>query len=52
MELAQHFFDMIPILEHIIRIDEDVVEVYYYTNIEKIQKDIVYELLKGWKSVS
>ena len=43
---------MIPILEHIIRIDEDVVEVYYYTNIEKIQKDIVYELLKGWRSVS
>jgi len=38
---------MIPILGHIIRIDEDVVKIYYYTNIEKIQEDIVYKLLKG-----
>jgi len=43
---------MIPILGHIIRMDEDVVKIYYYTNIEKIQEDIVYKLLKGCRSVS
>ena len=34
---------------NIIQINKDVVKVYYYTNIEKVRKYIVYKLLEGFR---
>ena len=38
---------MFSILEHVVWIDQDIVKVYNYADVEKIQEDVVYELLKG-----
>ena len=46
---AQHFFNVIFILRHIIWVDENVVEIHNYTNIEKVWKDIIYELLEVFR---
>ena len=32
----QHFFNIVPILEHIIQINKNIIKIYYYTNIEEI----------------
>ena len=42
---------MIFMLRHIIQINKDVVKVYYYTNVEEVWENIVYELLKCCRSI-
>ena len=39
-------------LGHVIQIDEDIIEIYYYANIKEIQEDIIHELLKSYRSIS
>ena len=40
------------ILRHIIQIDKNIVKIHHYADIEEIWKDIIYELLEGYKSIS
>ena len=39
------------VLGHVIRVYEDIVEVYYYTNIQHVTKDVIHELLKSGGSI-
>ena len=48
----QHFLDMILMFGHVIQVNKNVVKVNYYTDVRKIGEDIVYELLKGYRSIS
>ena len=43
---------MVLVLGYVIWIDENILEVHYYTYIEEVRKDIVYKLLKSYKSIS
>ena len=39
-------------LRHVIKIDEDIIKVNYYTDIEKVWKNLIYKLLKDYKDIS
>ena len=39
-------------LEHIIQIDKDIIEINYYTDVEKIWKNVIYELLEDCRGIS
>ena len=51
LESIQYFFDMF-LLAHVVQINQDIIEVYNYTSIKKIWKDIIYELLEDCCNVS
>jgi len=51
-ESFQHFFDVAPVLHDIIRVDQDVVQVDYYTHIKEVREYVVHEALEGSWSVS
>ena len=39
------------VLGHVVRVYEDIVEVYNYTNIQHITEDVIHKSLKGGGSV-
>ena len=48
----QYLFDMTPVLHDIIRVDQDVIQVDYYTHIQEVREHIVHEALEGSWSIS
>jgi len=52
MKLFQHFFDMVPVLCNIIRVDQNVIQVDYYTYIKEVGEHVVHEALEGSYSIS
>jgi len=48
-ESFQYFFDMAPVLRDIIRVDQDVTQVDYYTHIKEVREYVIHEALKGCK---
>ena len=46
-ELVEDFFDVLFVLGHVVRVDEDVIEVDNDTDIEKVAEDVVHETLEG-----
>jgi len=51
-ESFQDFFDMAPVLCDIIGIDQDVVQVDYYTHIKQVREHVVHKALEGSWSIS
>ena len=37
---------------HIIQVDEYIIQIYHNTNIQNIRKNVIYESLKSYKSIS
>ena len=52
MKSIQYFLDVILIFGHVIQVNENVVIIKYYIDVWKIEEDIVYELLEGYRSIS
>jgi hypothetical protein len=50
-ESAEDFFDMLFVLGHIVRVDQDVIEVDNDTDVEEVAKDVIHELLKGRRGI-
>jgi len=44
--LFQNLFNMALVLHNIIRVDQDVVQVDYYTHIKEVWEYVVYETLE------
>ena len=38
-------------ISHIVRIDQNIIKINYYTNIEKVGKDIIYKTLEDSRSI-
>jgi len=34
-------------VSHIIEIDQDIIKIYYYTDIKKVEKDVIHKVLIG-----
>ena len=47
LESLKDFLDVNLVLGHVIRIYEDIIEVYYYTNIQHVAEDVIHESLKS-----
>jgi len=47
VETLEYFFHMPVMLRHVIQVDEYIIQIDHDTDIQKIGKNIVYELLKG-----
>ena len=52
LEASEYFLDMASVFFFGVGVDEYVVEVYQYTNIEQVAKDIIHEALESSKCVS
>ena len=53
LEVSEHFSDMASVFFLRVRVDENVVEVHQYTNIEEVAEDVIHEVLEssGWVGV-
>ena len=50
-ESPKDFLDVSLVLGHVVRVYEDIVEVYNYTNIQHIAEDVIHKSLKGGGSI-
>ena len=50
-EILEYFLNMPVMFRHIIQVDEDINQIYYDTDIQKVREKIVHKLLKGCKSI-
>ena len=46
-EALENFLDMVSVFFLGVGVDEDVIEVHQYTNIEQVTKDIIHEALES-----
>ena len=46
-EACENFLDMVLVFFLRVGVDEDVVEVHQYTNIEQVAKDVIHEVLES-----
>ena len=46
-EALENFLDMVLVFFLRVGVDEDVVEVHQYTNIEQVAKDVIHEVLES-----
>ena len=51
MEMLEYFLNMLVMFEHVIWVDEYIIQIDNDTDIQQIRKNVVYELLKGYKSI-
>jgi len=49
--MLEYFFYMLVILRHVIRVDEYIIQIYHDTDIQQVGENVIYELLKGHKSI-
>jgi hypothetical protein len=50
-ESVEDFFDMLFVLGHIIRVDQDVIKVDNDTDVEEVAEDVVHEVLEGHRGI-
>ena len=50
-EASENFLDMASVFFLRVRVDENVVEVHQYTNIEQVAKDVIHEALESGRCV-
>lgn len=43
---------MLSMISHITRIDQNIIEIDYHTNIEKVRKNVVHKVLEDNRSIS
>ena len=51
LESPKDFLDLNLVLGHVIRVDEDVIKIYNYTNIQHVTEDVIHKVLKGGGSI-
>jgi len=51
IETLEYFFHMPVMLEHVIRVDEYIIQIDHNTDIQKIRENVVHELLEGHRSI-
>ena len=49
--MLEYFLYMLMMLRHIIQVDEYIIQIDNDTDIQKIRENIVYESLKGRRSI-
>jgi hypothetical protein len=53
LESVEDFFDVLFVLGHVVRVDQDIIEVDNDTDIEEVTEDVVHEMLIGsWHRIS
>jgi len=43
---------MLTMFEHVVEVNEYIIQIDHNTNIQKIGKEVIYELLEGYRSIS
>ena len=51
MEILEYFFNMPVIFGHVVQVDKYIIQIDHNTDIQKIGKKVVHELLKGCKGI-
>jgi len=51
VKVFEYFFGMLAVYKHVIRINEYIIQIGYNTDIQKIRKNIIHELLKDHRSI-
>ena len=51
LEASENFLDMVLVCFLRVQVDEYVVEVYQYTNIEQVTEDVIHEALESGRCV-
>jgi len=51
VKIFKYFLNMLAMFGHVIRVDEYIIQIDHNTNIQKIRKEVVHELLKGYRSI-
>ena len=51
-EMLEHFFYILVMFGHAIRVDEYIIQIDYNINIQKVRENVIHELLKGYGSIS
>jgi len=49
--MVENFFDMLSIISYIIRIDQNIIEIDYYSYIKKAKENVIHEILEGSESI-
>jgi len=52
VEILEYFINMLAMFGHIIQVDKYIIQIDHNTDIQKIREKVVYELLKGYRSIS
>ena len=50
--MFEYFLNMLAIFRHVIEIDEYIIQIDHSTNIQKIKKEVIHELLEDHGSIS
>jgi len=50
-EILEYFFYIPVMLGHVIRVDKYIIQIDHDTDIQKIRKNVVYELLEDRRSI-
>ena len=51
-EMLKYFFNILVMFGHVIQVDEYIIKIDHNTDIQKIRKNIIHELLKDYRSIS
>jgi len=49
--MLEYFFNILVMFGHVIWVDEYIIQIYYNTDIQKVRKNVIYKLLKDYKSI-
>ena len=49
--LTKDFFDMLSIISYVIRIDQNIIEIDYYSYIKKARENVIHEMLEDSGSI-
>ena len=50
-EMLEYFFYIPVMLGHVIQVDKYIIQIDHNTDIQKVGENVVYELLKGYRSI-
>jgi len=51
-EMLEHFFYILVMLRHVIRVDEYIIQIDHDTDIQKIGENVIHKSLEGHRSIS
>ena len=52
VEMVEHFFYMLVMFRHVIRVNEYIIQIDHDTDIQEIRENVVHESLKDHGSIS
>ena len=45
--MVSNFFNILSVISYIIKINENIIKIDYYTKIEKVREYVIYEVLES-----